>query len=315
MRDFFADALLRSARIYWTLFRLAFPLLVLMRALDEAFGVVELMGRGLSPLMGLVGLPGEAAVVWACALLLNIYAAMLLLAGMWSELSLTSAQATVLATMILVAHALPVELKIAQKAGAGWWTMFAVRIFGALSLGMILNATYSAGGFLQGPASFFLDARPRAEGWGEWLKGELINWVLIFGVVVAVVLLVRVLQVTHAERLLIRMLSPVMRRMGVGDEAASVTMIGMTLGISYGGGLLIDAARGGRIGRRDMLCALAFLSLCHSVVEDTLAVMLIGGHLSGILLGRVVFAFAFMILFARLAHSLPERKLALLLAK
>ena len=315
MRGFFADVLSRSARIYWTLFRIAFPLLVLIRALDEAFGIVALCGRFLSPLMALTGLPGEAAVVWACALLLNLYAAMLMLAGMWGQLDLTSAQATVLATMMLVAHALPVELKIAQKAGAGVWTILAVRVLGALGLGVILNAAYSAGGFLQDPAPFFLDAAPRADGWAEWLHREAINWALIFAVVVAVVLLVRVLQVTRAERLLIRMLAPLMRRMGVGDQASSVTMIGMTLGISYGGGLLIEAARDGKIGRRDMLCALAFLSLCHSVVEDTLAMMLIGGHLSGILFGRVVFAFAFMLVFSRIAHGLPERKLALMLAK
>ena len=315
MRGFFADVLSRSARIYWTLFRIAFPLLVLIRALDEAFGIVALCGRFLSPLMSLTGLPGEAAVVWAGALLLNLYAAMLMLAGMWGQLDLTSAQATVLATMMLVAHALPVELKIAQKAGAGLWTILAVRILGALGLGMILNAAYSAGGFLQDPAPFFLDAAPQADGWAEWFRGELVNWALIFAVVVAVVLLVRVLQVTRAERLLIRALAPLMRRMGVGDQAASVTMIGMTLGISYGGGLLIEAARDGRIGRRDMLCALAFLSLCHSVVEDTLAMMLIGGHLSGILFGRVVFAFAFMLVFSRVAHGLSERKLALMLAK
>ena len=315
MRDFFADVLARSARIYWTLFRIAFPLLAAVRALDEAFGIVAACGRALSPLMGLVGLPGETAVVWACAMLLNTYAAMLMLAGMWPALELTAAQATVLATMLLVAHALPVELKIAQKAGAGIWAMLAVRVLGALALGMILNGIYLAGNFLQHPAPFFLDAHPAAEGWGEWLLGELVNWAIVFGIVLAVVLLVRVLQVTHAERLMIRALSPVMRRMGVGDEASSVTMIGMTLGISFGGGLLIDAARSGRIGRRDMLCALAFLSLCHSVVEDTLAMLLIGGHLSGILFGRILFTFAFMLIFARIAHSLPERRLSLLLAK
>ena len=315
MRDFFADVFARSARIYWTLFRIAFPLLVAVRALDEAFGIVGLLGGLLSPLMAPVGLPGEAAVVWACALLLNIYAAMLMLAGMWPALELTAAQATVLATMMLVAHALPVELKIAQKAGAGIGAMLAVRIFGALGLGWILNGIYTAGNFLGHPAPFFLDATPAAAGWGEWLRGELVNWAIVFGVVAAVVLLVRILQVTRAERLMIRLLSPLMRRMGVGDEASSVTMIGMTLGLSYGGGLLIDAARDGRIGRRDMLCALAFLSLCHSVVEDTLAMLLIGGHLSGILFGRILFTFAFMLVFARVAHSLPERRLSLLLAK
>ena len=220
MRGFFADVLSRSARIYWTLFRIAFPLLILIRALDEAFGIVALCGRFLSPLMSLTGLPGEAAVVWACALLLNLYAAMLMLAGMWGQLDLTSAQATVLATMMLVAHALPVELKIAQKAGAGLWTILAVRVLGALGLGMILNAAYSAGGFLQGPAPFFLDAAPQANGWAEWFRGELVNWALIFadcrrrcpaGA--------RLAGHPHAERLLIRALAPLMRRMGVGDQA------------------------------------------------------------------------------------------------
>ena len=315
LRAFARDVAESSARIFWTLFRIAFPILVAVRALDEAFGVVEMAGRMLSPLMSPLGLPGEAAVVWAAALLLNLYAALLMLAGMWPQLELTTAQATVLATVMLIAHALPVELKIAQKAGAGIGAMLAVRVVGALALGAILNAVYTFGNFLQEPASLYLEARPAASGWGEWLVAEAVNWAIIFAVVVAIVLFVRVMQVTHAERRLVSMMSPLMRRMGVGGEAASVTMIGMTLGLSYGGGLLIDAARGGRIGRRDMLCALAFLSLCHSVVEDTLAMTLIGAHMSGILFGRILFTFAFMLPFARAAHSLPEKHLAYLLAK
>ena len=36
---------------------------------------------------------------------------------------------------------------------------------------------------------------------------------------------------------------------------------------------------------------MALMGLCHSLVEDTILMMLLGGHLSGILGGRVVFSY------------------------
>ena len=301
-----AECIRESARIYWVLLRIALPLLIIIRLLDEHVNFIAVVGDLLSPLMSLVGLPGQAGIVWAAALLMQLYAALLLLVSLWAELNLSVAQATTLALMILVAHSLPIELRIAQRAGAAWWVMLLMRVGGALIFGALLNGVYIAGDWLQSPAVLHFVPLPPAPGWGAWFIGQAQNWAGVYVLIVALLVVIRILKATHAERLLIWLLSPLLRWMGIGQRAVTATMVGMTLGLSYGGGILIAESRRGDIERRDMLCALALLGLCHSVIEDTLLMMLINAHWSGVLIARVIFSFVFMMFFARLIKSMPQ---------
>lgn len=298
-----------SVRIYWTLLRISLPLLVAVRILDEQFNFVSVAGELMAPLMEPVGLPGQAAIVWATAIFLQLYAAMLVLASLWPQLDMSAAQATVLGVLMLTAHALPVELRIVQKAGARMRAMLPVRLGGAMLAGMLMHAIYSWGGWLQEPATLYFSPPPEAAGWSEWIVGQAKNWALIFAVILVLVIFIRILKVTHAEKALIFILSPALRRMGIGARATTTTLVGMTLGLSYGGALLIDESRRGDVGRRDMLCALTLLCLCHSIIEDTLAMMLIGAHISGVLFGRLIFSFLFMLAFSRAVARMSDAAL------
>ncbi len=76
-------------------------------------------------------------LVWATAMVTNLYGGIVVFASLAPEAHLTVAQITVLTTMMLVAHALPVELRIAQKAGSRLHAMAFLRIAGALTLGWL----------------------------------------------------------------------------------------------------------------------------------------------------------------------------------
>ena len=304
-RECFAD----SVRIYWTLLRISLPLLAAIRFLDEEFAIVSHAGTLLSPLMSWADLPGQAGIVWATALFLQLYAAMLVLASLWTQLDLTAAQSTTLAAMMLTAHALPVELRIVQKAGAKMRAMFLVRVGGAMLLGVLLSAIYKAGGWLQEPATLHFAPSPPASGWAAWATAQMQNWILIYFVILALVVFLRLLKISRAEDAMIALFSPALRRMGIGERATTTTLVGMTLGLSYGGALLIGESRRGDVSRRDMLCALTLLCLCHSVIEDTLAMLLIGAHVSGVLFGRILFAFAVMLIFAKIVSRMSDDSL------
>ncbi len=62
-----------------------------------------------------------------------------------------STNKTNMTTMMLVAHALPVELRIAQKTGTRFRAMAILRVGGALALGWLLNFSYQLSGTLQQP--------------------------------------------------------------------------------------------------------------------------------------------------------------------
>lgn len=292
---FCAESFKSGVSIYWTLLTLTLPLLVLVRLLDEHFNLISHLGNFFAPLMGLVGLPGDAGVVFATALLLQVYAGLLVLATLWTQLELTTAQVTILMTMMLVAHSLPVETRIVQKAGMPATYALLLRLGSAFLLGMILHAIYGDT-MLHTPAVLAFTPTEEVHGWGDWAMQQLRNWSAVFVIIQMLMLFVNVMRVTHAEKLLSYLLAPLFRTMGIGEKAINMTMIGMLIGLSYGGGLLIAESKKGTIARRDVVCALSLLCLCHAVVEDTMLGLLVGAHISGVLFARVAYSIAVMAL-------------------
>ena len=86
-------------------------------------------------------------------------------------------------------------------------------------------------------------------------------------------------------------MAPIFQIIGIGREAATITVIGITLGVSLGGGFLIDEVKQNNIQKKEVLSSMTFLLLSHSLIEDTLVVMaLMGGHFSGVLVARVLYS-------------------------
>jgi hypothetical protein len=256
--------------------------------------------------MALVGLPGNLGLVWATTLVTNIYGGMVVFAGVAPGAGLTVAQVTVLATMMLIAHAIPVEASIAQRAGTSFRAMATLRIVGALAAGALLNLGYNLTNTLQQANQALWTPPPRDPTWFGWALGEARNLVYIFLIILALLILMRLLEGFGIISGLTRLLRPVLMLLGISERAAPLAIIGMTLGLTYGGGLIIQEARAGHLSRHDVFRALALLGLCHSFIEDTLLMVVIGGHLSGTLVGRTVFALLVTYLVARLMRCLSE---------
>lgn len=299
-RELLGDALRTSGE----LFRIIVPISLVTRLLQQV-GVVDQLGTLLGPVMELVGLPGSIGLVWATAMLTNLYGGMVVFASLAPDLNLTVAQATVLTTMILVAHGLPVEARIAQKAGTRLRAMLLLRVGGALLLGGLLNQIYSLSGTLQQTNQALWSPPPVDPTWSAWLLAELRNMGSIFLIILSLMALLRLLQRVGITDLMTRLLEPVLTLLGMSRKAAPITIIGMTLGLSYGGGLIIQEARTGALSRREVFCSLALMSLCHGLIEDTLVMLLLGGHLSGIFWGRLGFSLLLVFFLGRLLQVLP----------
>jgi len=301
-RELVRDALRTSA----DLFKIIIPISIVTRLLQQ-IGVVDYLGTLLGPVMELVGLPGQIGLVWATAMLTNLYGGMVVFASLAPELNLTVAQATILTTMMLIAHALPVEVRIAQKAGTRFRAMILLRISSALLLGWILHQIYRLSGTLQ-QANHALWNPPAVDPtWIAWSMAETRNMVSIFFIILCLLVLLRILKKVGISDLMTRLLEPVLSMLGMGRQAAPITIIGMTLGLSYGGGLIIQEARAGGLSRKDIFCSLALMGLCHGLIEDTLVMMLLGGHLSGIFWGRLVFSLIAIFLIGKLIQRLPAQ--------
>jgi len=101
----------------------------------------------------------------------------------------------------------------------------------------------------------------------------------------------------------------VLHGLGIGREAETLTLVGLTLGLSYGGALLIEEAEAGHVAPRDVLYAISLLGLSHSLIEDTLLMLLTGADLMPLLPLRVLFTLAAIALLVRLTRNLSPQRL------
>jgi len=286
------------------LFRIIIPLSIATRLLQQ-WGLVDQLGILMGPVMRLVGLPGEIGLVWATTLVTNLYAGMVVFASVAPGLDLTIAQVTVLTTMMLVAHGLPVELRIAQKAGTRFRTQALLRVGGALALGALLNTGYRLTDSLQ-QTSHSLWTPPAVDpSWLGWALAETRNLLSIVVIIFSLMALLRLLKKIGIIDLLTRLLEPVLSLLGIGRQAAPLAIVGISLGLSYGGGLIIQEAQSGRLSKQDIFNALALMGLCHSLIEDSLLMMVLGGHVSGVFWGRLLFSLLVVFLLGRVIRLLP----------
>jgi len=284
--------------VCYTLFKLMIPVIILVKILEE-MGAIPLISQFLEPLMSLMGLPDSMGLVWTTTLLTNIYAGMLLFFQMAPQENLSVAQVTVLSGLMLIAHGLPVEVRIVQQAGVRFIAALSIRLGGALLFGILLHHIYQWGGWLQQPVELLWSPPVVDISLKTWAISQLESLAMIVVVISALMSLLRFLRFIHVERLMIWLLQPVLRLLGIGPQATSLTIIGITLGLSFGGGLLIREAQTGHISKRDIFSALCLLALCHSLIEDTLLVLLLGADISGVLWFRLLFSLVFIALMTR----------------
>lgn len=305
---FIADLFAETCRISGRLFKLMIPILIVVKILQEVGGIVFL-GNLLSPVMQTVGLPGSMGLVWATTLVANIYGGIIVFMSLTVAQPVTIAQTTVLAVMMLIAHTLPIELRIAQKAGVRLRFLGPFRVGCAFLLGFILNRIYQWGGWLQERLTGNWMPPVEDTSLAAWAFSQVRSLVLIFFVIMGLLLLLRIIAKIGLTAVIVRFLSPVLRLLGIGPSASTITIIGMTLGLAYGGGLIIQEALSGRITKRDVLFSLTLMALCHSIIEDTIVVTMMGAHLSGTLWARIAFALVFVFLLVRAISLLSDRAL------
>ncbi|MCB2186798.1 MAG: nucleoside recognition protein [Deltaproteobacteria bacterium] len=105
-----AKAWRRGRSFLWFLLRMVLPLYVLTEVLVRS-GALAWVSRVFAPLMGLWGLPPEAAAVVSAGMLVNLYAA----AAVAAPLGLTWQQMSVLGLMLGISHSLFMEAVVVRE--------------------------------------------------------------------------------------------------------------------------------------------------------------------------------------------------------
>lgn len=296
---------LDTLQIYWELMRIVVPVTLATQLLSE-LGVIAAIAPALSPVMALFGLPADLGLAWLTAMLVGIWSAVPLIFVLVDPASLTVADITIFSSLILFAHGLPIEQKIIQKAGPGFIVTTLLRVLGGALYAAILHQICTATGWLSEPLHPTWMPMSGASDWPGFFLGliETLFWMLIILVVLAWGL--DFLKHSGLMTPVNRALDPVLGLSGIRAEARPFTAIGLFLGISYGGGLLIREARTGSVSPRQVFAACVFMGFAHGIIEDTLIVMALGADFAAVFLGRIAFAMLVTALIIRLLRHAPD---------
>jgi hypothetical protein len=255
-------------------------------------GALDHIATYVAPVLGLFGVPESTAIAFVTGALVNCYSAI----AASSAFPLTGREITILALMILVCHNLLVESPIQRRAGTSAVAMALLRIGGACVGGLALNLLLPpdtvaadpahAGAAIPGAAVSISDA---LEIWGL-STGKLVLKIAV--IVVSLTVTQKVLDEMGAIRLLSRVLYPLMWALGLSRKVAFLWLVANTLGLAYGGGIIVEEAKAGRLGRSDVNALNISVALCHSLLEDTILFVAVGASALWITVPRLVMAAA-----------------------
>jgi len=280
------------------------PAILVVRILDMLGGTQWLAGM-LAPLMQFVGLPEPLGLVWATAILTNIFTAIVVFVDVTMHLELSVAQVSVIGILILVSHSVPIEGAVAKMAGVSWRLTISLKLGGGLLLAALVNWFYTTLDYQQQTAVLLWQSERTAQSLMQWGLEQLQMLVGIFFIITALIVLLRILKKIGLESALQKLLSPLFKILNITKDASNIIITGITLGLSYGAGLLISEVKKGNIRKKDVLLSVSFLSLAHSLIEDTLLILLLGADVLAILWIRVFFA---VIIVALLAKVIEKRQ-------
>jgi len=296
------------------MFKFMIPVSIVVKILQDT-GLIVHVGNALAPLMKLMGLPGEMGLVWASSMIANIYGGLIAYLQILPSLEqpLTVAQVTVLGTIILIAHTFLIELVVTQRAGAKILPMFVIRFGFGFVAGVLIYWTYHFLGVLQGTPEVINTVLMSKKNPTllEWGISQLKSYGLIFCCVTALIILLDILKRIGAIEKFNNWLAPVLRILGIGKEVIPLTVVGMTLGIAYGGALMVNEINQNKdIKKRDVLYALVLMAICHSIIEDSLLLMSIGAHYTGVFIFRIAFALIVTYAFVKITSKWSDEKMA-----
>ena len=280
---------IETLSVYRELVVIMVPIAIATQALAE-FGAIKAVSPWLAPAMTLFGLPPELALAWLTGLLVGMWGGVVVLFTLIPTMALSSADMTVFCSLLLMAHAIPVEQRIVARAGPNLWATSILRIAGAMIFAALLHQLFAATGWLSQPMAPGWTPAAGEAGWTSFFHGLAKTLVVMLAILLALSWAMELLRAAGILDRLYKGLAPLFRLVGLRQEALPFTTVGLLLGISYGSGLMLAEVRRQPIEPRQIFLASVFMGFAHSLIEDTLIVVALGADLTSVLLGRLVFA-------------------------
>ena len=260
--------------------------------LMQHFGILTWIATWINPLFVHFGLPGESAVAFISGATAGTYAG---IAAMMS-IPLTMKQASILALMIALCHALPMECAVNKKTGSSFWKMGTIRIVMALICAFCLNIILPD----MQEKYIYLGAEADSSFWEVmkiWGVSQIKMSLMVVLIIYSLMVVQRMLEAYRLLDPLSRLLSPLMKLFGLPRHASYMWLVGNVLGISYGSAVMVELEEKGLVTREEANDVNYHLIMNHSMLEDTIVFAATG--ISALLLITTRLCFALLLVWGR----------------
>lgn len=289
--DCFKQAVPASWKSTRWLLKLMIPISLAV-TLMQHFGILAWIATWINPMFVHFGLPGESAVAFISGAAAGTYAGL----AVMMSIPLTMKQASILALMIALCHALPMECAVNKKTGSSFWNMAAIRIVMALLCAFTLNLLLPeiAGKYI------YLGAEADsslAEVTTTWVLSQVKMSLMVMLIIFTLMVVQRMLEAYRLLDSLSRLLSPLMLFFGLPRHASYMWLVGNVLGISYGSAVMLELEEKGLVTKDEANDVNYHLIMNHSMLEDTIVFAATG--ISAILLITTRVSFALLLVWGR----------------
>ena len=281
-------ALPQGTRTALWLLKITIPVSFAVFLLDYS-GLLDIIAGRVSPLFKLIGLSGEASIVIITSIFTNIYSAIIVM----TTLGTGFREGTILAVMCLISHALIVETAIQRKTGSNPWRMVFSRLSASLIAAVLLNK-FLPGEMAENHVMIVRKSVEFMPAIKEWFKAIAITTLKIVVLVNLLLILQKILNEFGLIKWILKPFVPLLRIMGLPANTGFLWMVAYTLGLSYGGAIMINQSNEGRLSKDEADLLNHHIAVSHSQLEDTLLFAAMGYNIWILIFPRILIAIVYV---------------------
>ncbi|MDQ0298290.1 hypothetical protein J2S78_000698 [Salibacterium salarium] len=291
----------------WTLGKIIFPITLIITMLGYTPVLTWIAGL-LAPLMGWIGLPGEAAIPLVLGNVLNLYAAI----GAILSMDLAVKEVFILAVMLSFSHNLFIESAVAVKAGVRMSVVLAVRLGLAVLSAFLIHVFWRGGSEMASYGFVSNDSQSTVSGWEgiiwEGISSAFFGVVQLAAVVIPIMIFIQMMKDLNWLQKFSTWMSPFTKMLGINKNTSTTLASGIFFGLAFGAGVMIQAIKDDNVKKKDVYLVLIFLVACHAVIEDTLIFIPLGIPVLPLLLIRFVTAVILTVIVAYVWKKVEKKE-------
>jgi hypothetical protein len=240
----------------------------------DVSGVLVHLEFVLTPAMGVLSLPPEAALPLTAGLLAGIYGAVAAMAVL--DFSMT--EAVLIAVFLLISHNIIQEGIVQARSGLTFFKATLARLTASVVTVLCLAPLLPAGGAVAVSAD--AAAAPAATGWAGlfsgWLWGTALLSLQILAIITAMMIVMEVLRAARVIPVLARLLQPLLTVMGLSRRVGILWLTAAVFGLSYGAAVIVEEAREGRFEKGEIEGLQLSIGINHALIEDPAIFLALG---------------------------------------